>query len=781
MAPSAVSPPPSNTDKLLVKPWSRPQPTKEDLDWAPLTIIDLSRFDEPGEKQELAKQLYDAISRVGFWVVTGTGIDDERVLRQFSIGNTFFKEPLEEKRTYPCNFAEGEYFGYRENERWLGDTGVKENIEMLNIHKDIPAWKNVGRHRVVEENWDEIRDFHRDVWEVARKLFVLIAIILELPENYLADAHAYDQVSDDHLRYMIYNVRTEEQWDKAQAFSTGGHTDFGSLTLLFSQHVAGLQIRTPEGDWKYVKPVEGGITCNAADTLTFLTNGFIKSTIHRVVKPPKDQINIPRLGLLYFSRPGDHTPMRTLPSPLLDRLGLIREEDRDLSRPVPSGTEYVRARVKDVHHKKVLDKREGTSFQYKGFDNPGEPVPQIHYVWLDVACIDQTRGSAEMALEVGRQAKIFKGATHTFAWLTKLSRQGYLSQTETLQQQAKLSRAEAKNGIERVQRGLDGTRQEIELLGLDPWFSSLWTLQEAYLCPQSVFISRQGELMNSSEIDNPAESPMLLSDFIDYCDHMMTIVTSHEKKPQTIETDDKYLLALKRSVERSGMIGLRSSLPVTLLGAARHRTTTRATDRVYGIMQIFGFQLGKSRPGCDSRVEFSLAELEDELGRELLIREPIMSQMHIFEIPPQPGKRWRISQDSQPTRRLNYGDGKSVFDAMSVKAKLSTVTLKGVNWGHFSGKICKFSKLVEIWNTKAGWTGGNIDLDGPEQWTAIHGPDLAREEAIAFSQQHPDAVLLLLGVTEIKISPKHSSMPMFGYVLGSVNGGQAPIRITVLK
>ncbi|KAJ0268284.1 hypothetical protein COL940_013542 [Colletotrichum noveboracense] len=272
MAPSAVSPPPYTTGTLLVKPWSRPQETKEDLEWAPLTTIDLSRFDEPGGKQDLAKQLYDAITRVGFWVVTGTGIDDERILRQFSIGNTFFKEPLDEKRRFPCNFAEGEYFGYRENERWIGDTGVKENIEMLNIHKDIPAWTQVGRHRVVEDNWDEIRNFHRDVWEVARKLFVLIAIILELPENYLADAHAYDQVSDDHLRYMIYNVRTDEEWDKAQAYSKGGHTDFGSLTLLFSQHVAGLQIRTPEGDWKFVKPVEGGITCNAADTLTFLTN-----------------------------------------------------------------------------------------------------------------------------------------------------------------------------------------------------------------------------------------------------------------------------------------------------------------------------------------------------------------------------------------------------------------------------------------------------------------------------------------------------------------------------
>jgi len=368
MAPSATEPVSQiTTDRVLVKPWSRPAPTKEELDWAPLVKIDLSRFDEPGGKKELAKQLYHAVTEVGFWVVVNTGIDDERVLKQFSVGNTFFKEPLEEKRKVPCNFEKGEYFGYRENSRWIGDTGVKENIEMLNIPKAIPALANEPLHSIVKENYAEIAAFHRDVWEkVARKLFVLISIILELPENYLADAHAYDETSDDHLRYMIYNVRSQDEWDRAQAYSKGGHTDFGSLTLLFSQHVAGLQIRTPEGEWKYVKPVEGGITCNAADTLTFLTKGFVKSTIHRVVTPPKDQINIPRLGLLYFSRPGDSTPMRAVPSPLLDRLGLLNEEDKDPNQKVPTGTEYVRARVKDVHFKTVLDKREGTSFEFKG-------------------------------------------------------------------------------------------------------------------------------------------------------------------------------------------------------------------------------------------------------------------------------------------------------------------------------------------------------------------------------------------------------------------------------
>ena len=82
--------------------------------------------------------------------------------------------------------------------------------------------------------------------------------------------------------------------------------------------------------------------------------------------PPADQIHLNRLGLLYFSRPGAHAPMRTVPSPLLERLGLLTEADKDPNRPVPTGTEYVRARVRDVHHKTVLDRREGTQFEFKG-------------------------------------------------------------------------------------------------------------------------------------------------------------------------------------------------------------------------------------------------------------------------------------------------------------------------------------------------------------------------------------------------------------------------------
>lgn len=62
--------------------------------------------------------------------------------------------------------------------------------------------------------------------------------------------------------------------------------------------------------------------------------------------------------------------MKAVPSPLLDRLGLLTEEDKDPNQPVVTGTDYVRARVKDVHYKTVIDKREGTSFEFKGLKVP---------------------------------------------------------------------------------------------------------------------------------------------------------------------------------------------------------------------------------------------------------------------------------------------------------------------------------------------------------------------------------------------------------------------------
>jgi isopenicillin N synthase-like dioxygenase len=97
----------------LVKPpivsWTPNPETKEQLEWAPLSIIDLSRFDEPGGKEALANELRDAVQRWGFWTVVNTSITQEQLDRQLDLANTFFKLPTEEKRKVPCDFSVGKY------------------------------------------------------------------------------------------------------------------------------------------------------------------------------------------------------------------------------------------------------------------------------------------------------------------------------------------------------------------------------------------------------------------------------------------------------------------------------------------------------------------------------------------------------------------------------------------------------------------------------------------------------------------------------------------------
>jgi len=72
-------------------------------------------------------------------------------------------------------------------------------------------------------------------------------------------------------------------------------------------------------DW--VKPMDGSLTVNVGDCLSFLTGDYFKSTIHRVVIPPPDQRKFERLGVIYFSRPPKPILLSTIDSPVLKRVG----------------------------------------------------------------------------------------------------------------------------------------------------------------------------------------------------------------------------------------------------------------------------------------------------------------------------------------------------------------------------------------------------------------------------------------------------------------------------
>ncbi|KAI0950671.1 hypothetical protein AcW1_007919 [Taiwanofungus camphoratus] len=351
--------------------------TKENLDWADLVTLDFSLYGTSEGKKQLVNTLVKAVREDGFFYVKNFNISQERVNRQFSIGKQFHEIPLEEKLKYvPEGLDNGAFNGYIPAGRRILDpvSGLRDRVEFYNI----PKFNGDFKHEhppIIEEHLSEIEEFAKSLHtEVLEPLHVLLAIALELPEDYFNNLHRYDVKSEDHLRYMKYTKYTPEENLKLGRIWGRGHTgmqtlvflkhalmqllreDLGSFTLLFRQPVAALQIKNHKTqEWKWVKPQDGTLTVNTCDALSFLTGGYVKSTIHRVAAPPKDQEHVDRLGLLYFQRPNNDAVLSAVKeSPVLQREGLTQNEFEKSGNPVPTMEEWTFAKQKWQRTKDVV-------------------------------------------------------------------------------------------------------------------------------------------------------------------------------------------------------------------------------------------------------------------------------------------------------------------------------------------------------------------------------------------------------------------------------------------
>ncbi|KAJ5728908.1 UPF0676 protein [Penicillium malachiteum] len=336
-----------NQDPLAfenLKPYIHPPESAEDLKWSDLVTLDLSELSKPGGKQSLAAQLSHAVHSVGFFYVKNFGLTQNQIDRQLTIAKALFDLPFEEKQKYAVDYSKGDYNGYR----WGGyraDGSVAENnhgdnIEAYNIPKFTPDFAGKYAHPpLIERHIAEIEAFSKHLHEhIVLPLMVLFGVVLEFTDNeLLAKLHSYEKLSDDHYRYMKYRQRTSKEHKEAQGPQVKGHTDLGSLTLLFRQPVAGLQILGDDNQWRYVRPLPDTVTVNVADILSLLTGGYLKSSIHRVIAPPQDQWGYDRMGLLYFARPHNDTILESLvsQSPILQRNQAILEEK--FTRPITMG------------------------------------------------------------------------------------------------------------------------------------------------------------------------------------------------------------------------------------------------------------------------------------------------------------------------------------------------------------------------------------------------------------------------------------------------------------
>ncbi|KAL6407300.1 hypothetical protein AUP68_10130 [Ilyonectria robusta] len=306
------------------------------------------------------------------------------------------------------------------------------------------------------------------------------------------------------------------------------------------------------------------------------------------------------------------------------------------------------------------------------------------FVWLDVACIPQWKHSTIADSEVGRQARIFRGAIKGYMWLTTAD-------------PATLAMLFSKELHDKTRDPISDLQSFCHLLE-DPWFWFMWTLQESFIQGDAYIIAGSDFCFMTGH-KRPLNIYQIRGLAMHYTgDVSYTPRYDHRK----IEVELSKFADMWR---RSGLQGPLSASPMQVLACAFFRTSEHVLDRVYGIMQIFGdeFRVGKASEGGGPKQTFTLEELEDALGVLVVNRFPTISQLFYHEETPLAGRAWRICGRASVPRPLAY-ESAQFNDKLSTPGsrretsrfylKITTDHLDATTWGKFEGKVCPLTTIT---------------------------------------------------------------------------------------
>lgn len=320
--------------------------SKENVEVLDLPIIDLGQFDEGPEKRiELANKLEKALTKFGFFRIINFGLEPEFLDHLKSVSQSTFETTDEVKEKFfagknkididqdlELGIIRGT--GYKPRGYWTYTNDTHDNVEFFNfrhfLHPNI-FYNQIEYPEFVSYHLDEIRTYFSHIHtEAQRKVLTLMDIILEIPEGTLYN-NFFPAIENDVVnsgtgfgRFLLYHPVDEQYRKNTSSTWLRGHTDAGALTFILSQSILSLQIRSYENNqWKYVSHVPNSVIVNIGDTFKFLTDGYFRSSIHRVHTAPEDQQDYTRNTIIYFASPklDIYMDSETLNSPKLKRLG----------------------------------------------------------------------------------------------------------------------------------------------------------------------------------------------------------------------------------------------------------------------------------------------------------------------------------------------------------------------------------------------------------------------------------------------------------------------------
>ena len=290
--------------------------------------VDISAYVHGGtaaERERTARLLDEACSSVGFIQILGHAIPDAATAGLAAAMDDFFGQPLAAKKTYRVSGANRGYsppkteslslslglesadrmndffeaFNVGVEARSLDVPGLSEQDYGINVWPETPGFA------------EGVEDYFEHAARVARTLTRVFADALGL------DPEFFTRITDhsiDVLRMNNYALPEGTVTLDGELTGMSEHTDFGIVTVLWADQVAGLQVLGLDQRWHDVAPADGALLVNLGDLMARLTNDRWLSTLHRVKPPIVDGTIKRRRSAAFFHDGNPNAVIETLPT-----------------------------------------------------------------------------------------------------------------------------------------------------------------------------------------------------------------------------------------------------------------------------------------------------------------------------------------------------------------------------------------------------------------------------------------------------------------------------------
>ncbi|HEY8288553.1 MAG TPA: 2OG-Fe(II) oxygenase family protein [Acetobacteraceae bacterium] len=286
-----------------------------------IPVIDLATYlaRERGSLDRVARQIHDALTQVGFFVITGHHVPDPLIAQTFREAERLHALPMEKKLALRLNEHNNGYMAKGRYAVWTSEVNRNDKPDLNEAFfikrergPDHPL-RRAGRRFVGANVWpgeadmpgfrDHILAYLAAMEDFTNRLLPAVAVSLDLDPGFFLP-HFVD--SQFNLRLSHYPPERAE----ANQFGIAPHTDANFMTLLPQSDVPGLQVRMRSGDWLDVPHRPGSFAVNAGDTLHRWSNGRFLSTPHRAVPP----VGVHRYAIPFFLAPHIDTMIECLPT-----------------------------------------------------------------------------------------------------------------------------------------------------------------------------------------------------------------------------------------------------------------------------------------------------------------------------------------------------------------------------------------------------------------------------------------------------------------------------------